>query len=269
MNIQACVARLLPAALCLVPLSVIAQRIPTNAHPEHYSLHLMPDLRAATFSGEETIALILDKPSNTITLNAAEIKFIAVQATRSNDIDFITKSGTPNTDLHGTIRNAPTRQDATVSLDPAKEQATFTFPQPLSGHITLHIAYTGILNDELRGFYLSRTAKRNYAVTQFEPTDARRAFPSFDEPEDTRPPSTSPSPSTRPDTVISNTNQVCRHPRRPRQAHPRLRPHAQRCPPTSSPSSSAISSAPKGRPTASPFAPVPHPDKVALHPLRP
>ena len=46
----------------------------------------------------------------------------------------------------------------------------------------IKIRYTGILNDELRGFYLSKTARRNYAVTQFEATDARRAFPCFDEP---------------------------------------------------------------------------------------
>ena len=46
----------------------------------------------------------------------------------------------------------------------------------------LKIAYTGILNNELRGFYLSKAERRRYAVTQFEPTDARRAFPSFDEP---------------------------------------------------------------------------------------
>ncbi len=48
--------------------------------------------------------------------------------------------------------------------------------------MTLEIEYTGILNGKLRGFYLSKTEKRNYAVTQFESTDARRAFPSFDEP---------------------------------------------------------------------------------------
>ena len=51
-----------------------------------------------------------------------------------------------------------------------------------AGKATLSIAYTGILNNELRGFYLSKGDHRNYAVTQFEPTDARRAFPSFDEP---------------------------------------------------------------------------------------
>ncbi|MEO6912382.1 MAG: M1 family metallopeptidase, partial [Edaphobacter sp.] len=150
--------RILLASALLVIVSCIAapaQRLPSGVHPEHYSLSLAPDLKTATFIGTETIDLTLDRPSTTITLNAAEIKFLSVTA-------------------------GP--QTAQVTLDEAKEQATFTFPQPLSGKVTLAINYTGILNDKLRGFYLSKTAKRNYAVTQFEPTDARRAFPSFDEP---------------------------------------------------------------------------------------
>src|SRR4029077_18497856 len=51
-----------------------------------------------------------------------------------------------------------------------------------AGAVKIHIQFNGILNDKLRGFYLSETPRRRYAVTQFEATDARRAFPSFDEP---------------------------------------------------------------------------------------
>lgn len=148
------------ALLWSLPVAVNAQRLPTTATPQHYTLALTPDLKDATFSGKETIDILLAEPTATITLNAAQIKFASVTE-----------------DSNGGA------QSATVSEDEAKEQATFTFPKPLPvGRILLHITYSGILNGQLRGFYLSKTAKRNYAVTQFEPTDARRAFPSFDEP---------------------------------------------------------------------------------------
>ena len=58
-----------------------AQRLPAGVRPEHYKLTLTPDLHAATFSGEETIDVILDTPSKKITLNAAELKFVSVQET--------------------------------------------------------------------------------------------------------------------------------------------------------------------------------------------
>ena len=143
--------------------AVQAQRLPSGVHPEHYSLTLTPDLKAATFAGEETIDVMLDRPSTTIRLNAAEIKFLSVKGS--------------------TALSSSNALTAQVSLDGEKEQATFTFPQPLpAGRTKLTIQYAGILNDKLRGFYLSKTKARNYAVTQFEPTDARRAYPSFDEP---------------------------------------------------------------------------------------
>ena len=151
--------RLSPFVL-LVPHPTSAQRLPTTVIPTHYTLKLTPDLKAATFSGDEAIDVNISQATRSITLNAIEINFLSVTI----------------------FPNGP-QQTGTVSLDAGKQQATFTFPKPLpAGNATIKIHYTGILNDELRGFYLSKTARRNYAVTQFEATDARRAFPCFDEP---------------------------------------------------------------------------------------
>lgn len=137
-----------------------AQRLPSTVIPEHYRLTLTPDLKNAAFSGSESIDVVLKSATDTITLNSAEIAFQSVYATDQGK-----------------------QEIATVSLDADKQQAILHFATELpAGKATLAIQYTGILNNELRGFYLSKTARRNYAVTQFESTDARRAFPSFDEP---------------------------------------------------------------------------------------
>jgi aminopeptidase N len=165
------------------------QRLPQTVHPEHYTLALTPDLKAATFTGDESIDVVLTEPSKTITLNSAEITFKSVSVTAGG-----------------------TTQAATVSLDADKQQATFTFAQEVpAGRAVLKIAYDGILNDKLRGFYLSKTAKRNYAVTQFESTDARRAFPSFDEPAFKATYNVALTVD-KGDTVISNTNQISDRP---------------------------------------------------------
>ncbi len=62
--------------------------------------------------------------------------------------------------------------------------ATFAVDNELpAGAATVHIKYTGHLNDKLRGFYLSTYNGRKYEVSQMEATDARVAFPCFDEPD--------------------------------------------------------------------------------------
>ena len=140
--------------------SASAQRLPADVVPIHYDITVAPDLAAAKFTGAVTIRLRLAKPSSTIVLNAAEITFKEVRVTAGGKT-----------------------QVARVVLDPKKEQAAFRVTAPVpAGEASVEIRYEGILNDDLRGLYLSRANNRRYAVTQLEATDARRMFPSFDEP---------------------------------------------------------------------------------------
>ena len=78
------------------------------------------------------------------------------------------------------------RPDAAGARDEDAKTETATLHRGPSrcrrGAVTIDVTYTGILNDKLRGFYLSTANGRKYAVSQMEATDARRAFPSFDEP---------------------------------------------------------------------------------------
>lgn len=148
------------ALLCSFGSSARAERLSHDVIPAHYTLALTPDLKAATFKGVEQIDVQAAIPTHAITLNSADIQIQSAS-----------------------VEAAGKMQTASVSFDPAKEQVTLNLPQEIpAGKAVVRIQYTGILNNKLRGFYLSKTKRRNYAVTQFESTDARRAFPSFDEP---------------------------------------------------------------------------------------
>ena len=124
--------------------------------------YFTPDLEKATFEGDETISIRVLKPTAEITLNAVDIDF--------HDV---------------TITSGGIAQKAKVTPDKDKEMVVLTVAKPLpAGAATMHITYSGILNSEMRGFYLGKDDQgRKYAATQFESTDARRAFPSFDEPD--------------------------------------------------------------------------------------
>jgi aminopeptidase N/puromycin-sensitive aminopeptidase len=139
-----------------------AQRLPEVARPENYKLTFSPDLEKATFEGEETISIRVLKPTSEITLNAADIDFHEV-----------------------TIASGGSTQKAKVTPEKDKEMVVLAVEKPLApGAATIHITYAGILNSEMRGLYLGKDDQgRKYAASQFEATDARRAFPSFDEPD--------------------------------------------------------------------------------------
>ncbi|XP_056167082.1 aminopeptidase M1-like isoform X7 [Syzygium oleosum] len=74
-----------------------------------------------------------------------------------------------------------------VDLVKEDEILVLEFPETLpTGIGVLAIDFYGILNDKMKGFYRStyehNGEKKNMAVTQFEPVDARRCFPCWDEP---------------------------------------------------------------------------------------
>jgi aminopeptidase N len=158
--VKAFLAGSLCAAIVLTGTSSFAQRLPANVTPDHYDLTFDVDVENARFSGSESIRVHLGQPSRRIVLNALELQFDEV-----------------------TVANAQREQRAKVAVDPSTQTAALVTDTPVSaGDATIRIRYHADLNKDLRGFYVSSTSRRRYAVTQFESTDARRAFPSFDEP---------------------------------------------------------------------------------------
>ena len=137
-----------------------AQRLPNTIVPSHYKLFLDPSIAGQKFSGEETISVRLAQPASEITLNSLDLDITLAEVSYGNQ-----------------------KQQAKVTYNKPQETVKFSFGNPVpAGNAELHLKYSGKLTEGLRGFYLSRSPRRLYAVTQFEGTYARMMFPSFDEP---------------------------------------------------------------------------------------
>ncbi|KAK5575734.1 hypothetical protein RB653_006868 [Dictyostelium firmibasis] len=141
--------------------------LPENVVPIKYDLHLKPNLKEFTFKGEETITVQVKQPTKTITMHSIEIE-IQSASLKSKD-------------------SSSSSSSKSITFYEPEEVVIFEFENELQvGEHYLTIAFTGLLNDKLRGFYRSKyTIKgedRYLATTQFEATDARRSFPCFDEP---------------------------------------------------------------------------------------
>ncbi|MFZ0625706.1 MAG: M1 family aminopeptidase [Acidimicrobiia bacterium] len=142
-------------------------RLPRNALPVHYRLHLEPNLDDFTFEGQVGITFGLTETSTKVVLNAAELDIADVRLESDQGVHEV----------------------AELALDPSAERLELTLSEPVSaGTYQLDITYTGKINDQLRGLYRSTYRDRDgvehaLATSQCQSTDARRIFPCWDEPD--------------------------------------------------------------------------------------
>ena len=134
--------------------------------PLHYQIVLEPDIAGGTFSGSEVVAFELNETTDAIVLNTIELDIVQANVTGNGH-----------------------EVAAAISYDEDLQRATLALGETIeSGTYQLSVTFTGILNDQLHGFYLSRYIdpegnEKTIATSQLQATDARRAFPCWDQPD--------------------------------------------------------------------------------------
>ncbi len=142
-------------------------QLPRNVKPTHYAISIVPNAADATFTGQVSISIVVEKPTDRIVLNAADLTLQSAQITAERD-----KASTIASD---------------IKIDAEAQTATIRFPAKLAkGNYTLAISYAGVINSQANGFfhvdYDTAAGHQRALYTQFENSDARRFVPSWDEP---------------------------------------------------------------------------------------
>lgn len=153
-------------------------RLPRSVVPDLYELRLTPFIQPGnfTFHGEVKILVNVTEDANNVTLHSVDLK---IDTSFTNIKEYSAASNRTDRALRIVEQtNDIARQFYVI-------RTTDTLRK--GGQYVVHLKFSGVLNDYMQGFYKSSYTTvdgqtRWIATTQFQPTDARRAFPCFDEP---------------------------------------------------------------------------------------
>ncbi|KAL6262287.1 hypothetical protein P5V15_007381 [Pogonomyrmex californicus] len=151
-------------------------RLPKSVMPDLYELWLIPFIWEGnfTFNGEVKILVNVTMDTSNVTLHAADMK---IDESFTNIREYSGKSNKTKVIGIAEQRNDTDRQFHVIRTSNTLRKGK---------QYVVHLKFIGHLNDYLQGFYRSSYTVGNQtrwiAATQFQATDARRAFPCFDEP---------------------------------------------------------------------------------------
>jgi alanyl aminopeptidase len=135
-------------------------RLSSQATPKHYELDVTIDPTKDTFSGVVRIDIDIAAPLQILTLHGQEFT-----------IENVVLVTGVNKEVGG---EAVLGQNGGMAI--------ILNEQVAAGPATLVIRYSAPFKEGLNGLYRTKDGDNWYAFTQFEPLEARRAFPGFDEP---------------------------------------------------------------------------------------
>ncbi len=139
-------------------------KLPKTLVPRHYVIHLEPDVEQMTTEGAEGVEIEVLKPSSQIVLNAVETEI-----------------------WNASLAHGSSREELKPQFDAANQVVKFITSVPLQpGSYTLSFSFRSKISNGSRGLFAQsydlRGKPESLLATQFEPADARRVFPCWDEP---------------------------------------------------------------------------------------